>query len=344
MDPYNDDALDAFQAPITQDAGLMPPAPSDARTVLAHVLQHLTTAFVGDAGGALDTTLTTLAILITKFMCGAFPLRILLVGGTGTGKTRLLHTIAAITGLPSTILPVTQVAESSWAGLQLGEVARTLHPDLFTRRGPSGRIIAPEDVIRRPCCLLLDEIDKLSLVTPDRQPMDGAARAWRLGRQQTLLACLDPLSELPTRLEDVDGVVRLSLANSIVMSAGAFAMFGPTEVVTPVGLVGTGYTPELVDRLGVVLTMPQPSAAARHQIASVSAADMLAFARTLDVDVQGVDALLAHMPAPGAPGADYVGIRGMRHEVERVIADAIATAIARSESLVRVDVIEPGAP
>ena len=337
MHLHDDEALDDLDAPFTHHAAPTALTSPEPRAALAHVLQHLTSAFVGDAGGPLDDALTTLAILIAKWMCHPYALRLLLVGQTGVGKTRLLHTIAAITGVPATVLPITQVAESSWSGLQLGEVARTLHPEMFTTRGLSGRIIAPVEAIRRPCCLLLDEIDKLALVTPDRQPLDGAARAWRLGRQQTLLACLDPLSELPMRLDDVDGVVRLSLAQAIVVGAGAFPMFAPTEAVTPSGLVRVGFTAELVDRLGVILTLPQPSAAARHQLAAVAATEMLDFARSLDVDVQGLDALITSLPAPGADGAAYIGVRGLRHHVERRIADAIGRAIAGSETVARLD-------
>jgi hypothetical protein len=332
-----EDTFGDLDGPFTQKLPAPSLTPQDARGVLAHVLNHLTTAFVSDAGGALDTALTTIAILVSRWMCQPYPLRLVLAGSTGTGKTRLLHAVSEMTSAPSTILPVTQMAESSWSGLQLGELVRTLHPDRFTNRGISGRIIAPSGVLNRPCCLLLDEVDKLALVTPNRESLDGAARAWRIGRQQTLLACLDPLSELPLRMDDVDGVVRWSLASSIVICAGAFPMFGPAEVITPAALLGIGFTAELVDRLGVILMLPQPSTAARRQVACGAAGAMLDFARALDLEVQGVEAFVNALPAPGSDGALYVGVRGLRHHVEQRIANAIASAVARSESVARVD-------
>lgn len=307
----------------------------DARTILAHVLQHLTRAFVGDGGGILDDALTTVALLIAKWMYQPYALRMVITGPTGAGKTRLLHAICEMTGVPGTILPVTQVAEATWAGLQLGDATRALFPELFRDRGPSGRIIAPASVITRPCCLLIDEVDKLALVGPDSRPLDGAARAWRTGRQQSLLAALDPLSELPTRHDDVDGVVRWSLRTSMVLCAGAFGMLSHDAPMTPSLLASVGLSDELLDRMGSVVSLPQPSAEARRHLASASVDDMLDFALALDVEIEGVDELVANLPAPGAPDAPYRGVRGLRHHVERRMANSIAAAVARSESVAR---------
>lgn len=222
-------------------------SPAEPRAVLARVLGHLANTFVGDDGGPLDAALTTVALLLTRWLCCPFPLRFVVAGGTGTGKTRLLHAISTIARVPAAIVPVTQLAESTWQGLQLGDSVRTLFPEEFTRRGGSGRIIAPTGVLR-PCCLMIDEVDKLAL-TFDGQPLDGAARAWRLGRQQTLLTALDPLSEVLTRFEDVDGVVRWSTGSSIVVVAGAFPQFAPTEAITAAALQRIGFLAEFCDRV-----------------------------------------------------------------------------------------------
>jgi len=335
MPQYDDDPMDEHLAlPFAAEPHAPTSVlPADPRAVLAHVLQHLTTTFTSDDGGPLDRVLTTVAVLVTRWICHPFPLRMVIAGRSGVGKTRLLHAICEMTQVPGTILPVTQMAESSWHGLQLGEAVRTLFPDQFIARGINGRILGPSGVITQPCCLLIDEFDKLALVAPDGQPLDGAARAWRVGRQQTLLAALDPLSVVPTRLDDVDRAVTWSLAHSIVICAGAFSMFGADEVITPAKLAQIGIADELIDRAGVILTLPQPSAAARRQLATVAVDDMLAFACELDIEVRGIDSLLASLPAPGAADAPFRGVRGMRHHVERVIADAIATAIARSASV-----------
>lgn len=337
MTLYDEDVFDDFDRPCDDDAAALTSAPPEPRAVLAHVLQHLTAAFTTDADGALDATLATLAILLSKWICKPYALRVLLIGPTGAGKTRLLQCISEMTRVPATILPVTQMAESSWSGLQLGETVRTLFPYLFTTLGANHRITAPSNVITQPCCLLLDEADKLALVTPNNEPLDGAARAWRVGRQQTILAFSDPLGAVPIRLDDVDGTVRWSLGKSIVISAGAFPMLDHSTEITPASLLRVGFSPEMIDRLGVVLVLPQPSAAARLQVASVAANEMLDFARTLDIDVKGIDEFIATLPTPGSSTAPFVGIRGMRGHVERRVADAIAVAVARSESVARMN-------
>lgn len=329
--------FDPFQDPSADDElPFLTHTPPEPRAVLARVLTHLTDAFVGDDGGPLDTALTTVALLLTKWMICPFALRFVLAGSTGSGKSRLLHSISAITRVPATIVPVTQLAESTWQGMQLGDAVRVLFPDEFTRRGANGKIIAPPHVIRRPCCLLFDEVDKLA-TTVDGQPFDGVSRAWRLGRQQTLLTALDPLSEVLTRFDDVEGVVRWGLGSSIVAVAGAFPQFAPTEVITAAALGRIGYISEFCDRVGVVLQLPPVNAAARRQLATVAADDMLRFARQFDIEVHGVDALISRLPAPGEPGAGYFGVRGLKHHVEHRLVQAIAGAIARSESVVNVD-------
>lgn len=332
-DPEANFAFDPLVDPSADDElPFLTHTPAEPRVVLARVLAHLADTFVGDDGGPLDTALATVSLMLTKWLCCPFPLRFVLAGGTGTGKTRLLHAISAIARVPAAIVPVTQLAESTWQGLQLGDCVRTLFPEEFTRRGGSGRIIAPAGVLRRPCCLLFDEGDKLAL-SFDGQPLDGAARAWRLGRQQTLLTALDPLSEILTRFEDVDGVVRWSLASSIVVVAGAFTQFASTEPITAAALQRIGYVAEFCDRVGVVLRLPPANANARRQLATVAADDMLRFARGLGIEVHGVDALVTRLPEPGTPEAQYVGVRGLKHFVEHRIVGAIAAAVARSESV-----------
>lgn len=162
----------------SDDDAFPPLPPPEPRAVLAHLLQALAAAFGPAAEGAVDRTLTQLALRRTQFVLEPYPLRALVVGPTGAGKIRLLRVLADAMRLPAAVIPVTDLSETGWRGPQVGEVCRGLFRDLFVRDGDlPRRIVVPGGVITRPCLLLLDEIDKLALVTHDGTRFDGTAAA-----------------------------------------------------------------------------------------------------------------------------------------------------------------------
>ena len=83
---------------------------------------------------------------------------------------------------------------------------------------------------------------------------------------------------------------------------------------------------ELVDRMGVVITLPAPSSSVRASLARGALADVDAFANRLDVHVTGVDEFVRTLPPPG-PGAPYIGTRGLVHYVTQRMTAAVAEAM-----------------
>ena len=327
-----------FDLDDADPASLLHPSPvpalapfADSRETLRHVLEQLTAAFRSDAGGPLDTTLAFLALQLTRWVATPFPLRATLVGPTGSGKTHLLQLIARITRAPSAIVPVTDIAETSWTGTQIGDVCRALHPSLFLHPDSSGRPTVPRRPVDLPSIVLLDEMDKLALNPIEGVRLDAAAAAWRIGRQQSVLPMLDPLSTMMIRADDARASFQWTLKKSIVISSGAWGMLKPQEAVTASALARVGFLPELIDRMGPILTMPSPSMqtlTARNQCA---VQDALAMAADLGVTVHGVAAFLATLSAPGG-NAPYLGPRGMQHFAEQQVLACVAAALAAGVS------------
>jgi len=301
----------------------------DPRATLASILHRLSGAFSTDADGRLDRALAQLALYLTKWLDEPYPLRLCIVGPTGSGKTHLLNVVASIVRLPSIIIPVTDLAETNWRGPQIGDACRILHPSLFTTYGEGRKLVVPTATVTKASVLMLDEIDKIATVAHDGSEYDGPASATRIGRQQSLLAVLDPLSDVLVDYDDAQHAFRWSLKNSVVICAGAFAMLPDSSLATPADLVRVGLSPEFVDRMGPILSLPSPSAATRSVLARSMATEAMRFASRLGVTVTGIDALVASLPAPG-PHAPYIGVRGLQHYVEQQVFNGIADALTRN--------------
>ena len=104
-------------------------------------------------------------------------------------------------------------------------------------------------------------------------------------------------------------------------------MLTPHEEVTASALARVGILPELIDRMGPILTMPAPSVTALIARNQCAVDETLALARGLGVTVHGVARFLATMPAPG-DHASYLGPRGMLHFVEQRVLACVAAALA----------------
>ena len=337
FDPFDDgepeDASHDAASPIAGPTDLALPhaAASDPRATLAHILERLSAAFSTDADGRLDRTLAVLALSLTRYLHGAYPLRVTLVGPTGARKSMLLNVIASIVRLPGIVIPVTDIAETNWKGAQLGEACRMLHPHLFQRDEKSRRVSVPTMTVTERSVILLDEIDKIATTAHDGTRLEGSAAAARIGVQQCLLALLDPMGELLVQFEDASRPFRWSCKRSVIVCAGAFTMVPDTNQMSAADLVRVGLSPEIVDRMGPIIAMPAPSHTTRAHLARTALHDVERFAASLGVGLTGVDGFLATLPAPG-PEAPYVGVRGLRHHVEQHVLASVAEALTQNVS------------
>lgn len=341
FDAFDDDHDDTVAPPDfgpvpSQLTGFpLPSAAPDPRVTLTRILKAFAEAFGSEAGAQVDSVLTRVALMLTKYAHGVHPLRFTITGPTGAGKTRLLHVIASVLNVPSAIVPVTDVAETSWKGAQIGDVCRLLHPDLFRRHDSAARRVnVPTQLVALPAVLMLDELDKLALTaTADGGRLEGSALASRLGRMQSLVPVLDPLSALLVHSEDASVPFRWSLRNAVVIGSGAFMQLPQDRPHTPADLVRVGFLEELVDRIGPVLTLASPSAAARSTITAGAVQDLAEFAGTLGVRITGVHAFVATLPAPEA-SQHYVSIRGFIDFVRQRMLAALAEALAHQRTVI----------
>lgn len=339
FDPFDDDGDDTLVppqfGPISQPlTGYpLPSAESDPRATLARILEAFAESFGAEAGAQVDAVLTRVALMLTQYAHGVRGLRFTITGPTGAGKTRLLHVISSVLGVPSVILPVVDVAETGWKGAQIGDVCRILHPHLFRRHeSRAHRVDVPTQLVALPAVLMLDELDKLATApTIDGGRLDGSAMASRLGRMQSLLPVLDPLSTMLVQSDDASIPFRWSLRNAVVLCSGAFMQLPQDRPHSPADLVRVGLLPELVDRIGPVMTLPSPSAATRRTLAFGAVQDIAEFAETLGVRITGVDAFVATLPAPGF-SHHYVSIRGFMDFVRQRMLAAVAEALAQQRT------------
>ena len=327
LDPF-DDAFPASDPPTppphSHPSSLVAPG-EELRTTLARLLSALIAAYGTEAGEPMDRLLATLALSLTRYLHQPYPLRLTVIGPTGSGKSRLLNLLARTLGIPSVVVPLVDISETGWRGAQIGEVCRMLHPALFRADDGSQLLIPTRQRIERPSILLLDEVDKCALLHEGIRFSDTAAAA-RLGRQQSLLPVLDVESDMLVNYDRAGASFRYSLRQSIVICAGAFSMLPPDQPVTPSALVSVGLMQELVDRMGTIITLPVPSSAVRVSLAREVLDGITAFAQHLDVQVTGSDTFLRTLPPPGSD-APYIGLRGLQNFVTQRMTTALAMAM-----------------
>jgi len=343
-DPRDDEEPPASE-PLASSPEVQPVPPGshhDVRETLAHILEGLAAAFQTDADGRLDRALAVLALSLTQYLHFPSALRLTVLGATGSGKTHLLKTIASLVNLPTVIIPVTDMAETAWRGAQFGDACRMLHPHLFERAAHAHRTSVPTSTVDLASIVMLDEVDKLCTVAHDGTRLEGTAAAARIGKMQSLLPFLDPVSEMVVHYDDGSQPFRWSLKRSVVVCAGAFAMLQAQDTVSSSDLVRVGLSSELVDRMGPIIRLPPPGANARAYLAHRRVANVRFFASLFGVSITGVDAFVGSLPAPGSD-APFIGVRGLQHHVEQRMLAALAAALTENVRAIDLGALEDDA-
>ncbi len=336
IDPFDDDVFQGFPSahapPVLTASGSLVSAAADPRETLARILEEFANAFGANAGAQVDAVLTQLALILTMYTHHVTPVRIVITGPTGSGKTRLLRTITSVLRIPGLIVPATDFCETGWKGAQVGDICRLLHPELFTSESGSRKVTVPKQLVALPAVLMLDEIDKLAL-THESGRFDGTAVAARVGKQGTILPLLDPLSELLVQSDDASLPFRWSLRSAVILCCGAFMQLPQNRRHTAADLRAVGFSSELVERMGPVLTLPSPSAATRAMLARGAVHDVEVFAASLGVRIEGIDRFVQSLEAPDS-SPHYVGVRGLTAFVRQRMLAAVAEGIAQQRSVI----------
>lgn len=176
------------------------------------------------------------------------PLRVLLVGPPGSGKSHLAMALADAVGGPLVQLDATGITEAGWSGVNLAEA-------LGAAGGPAQLLGAS---------VILEEADKLRV---HRQAHGNAVDKYR-GQQAQYLGMLDRAGRV-----NVGSGGSLAAADLHVILTGAFAdawwaRAGYAGEVTPEMLIAYGLLPEFVDRLDHIVVLSPPSA---HDLARILA-------------------------------------------------------------------------
>jgi ATP-dependent protease Clp ATPase subunit len=159
-------------------AWLEPASPSDAATLYAMLLDELRGYIRGIEN---DFTLQTIALLGVRHAAGHEHLRALIVGEPGTGKTRLVESLAEILAMPLARIPVAEMAETTWGGgSDLPDYIQALASRLGDRGIVAGRALAERAIV------LIDDLDAAQL-KPYATSYGTSERGQREGRQRSLL-------------------------------------------------------------------------------------------------------------------------------------------------------------
>lgn len=187
------------------------------------------------AHGELLDRLATLACLARS----GHPLRVLLVGPPGSGKSHVARALADAVGGPLVQLDATGITEAGWSGVSLAEA-------LAATGGPTQLLGAS---------VILDEADKLRI---HRQAHGNAPDKYR-GQQSQYLGLLDRSGRV-----NMGGGGSLASADVHVILSGAFAdawwaRAGYPVEVTREMLVEYGLIAEFADRIDHIILLTAPS-------------------------------------------------------------------------------------
>ena len=178
-----------------------------------------------------------LALVGLGHLLGVAHQRILLCGGTGSGKTHSATVLAEALDRPLMRIDVSDATATGWKGLDIPDVL-----DILATRGRS---------TLEGSVLVLDEVDKVRI----EPGTDGNSLQAQAQLQASLLALLD--GALVT--SDRAGGLQLDTARLLVIGTGAFAGKFTSRVPATDDLIQWGWIPELAARWGERICLVPPS-------------------------------------------------------------------------------------
>ncbi len=166
---------------------------------------------------------------------------LLLTGQTGSGKSHMIETIAALFDLPFLTVDATALTESGYQGRSVEDIYQHVY-DITGKR---------KDLFSK-AVVFIDEFDKLAF--KDEESQDVSCR----GVQYSLLKGMDgidvPIANMPqiaTRNRIDEQVPVVNTRGVLFIAAGAFSQCEPP--VTREAIVQSGFYPELIARFSTVL-------------------------------------------------------------------------------------------
>jgi hypothetical protein len=217
-------------------SGLFPTTRSEAH-LLYHVLrEEVTRTVVGHEEEVQRLVLLCVRHMARDLAPPLVPLRGLMLGPAGSGKSVLLRSIIDATGLPAVLIPAATMTEMNWSGADVGDFLGRLCDD-----GAPGTEKRQQALSER-AVIVIDGVDALRL--PGRYG-SASSREYQLGRQRGLIPLIEG-ADIP--VERSGRTEYWPSERALVIVCGALTGL-PDRIPTADDLTDWGLIPQLSEHL-----------------------------------------------------------------------------------------------